>query len=65
MGDVVDCLKREAMAAAQRVWNPSPLRDPVRKAAFEEERKNYYATMKFADVEQGIVVKRHGRLQLA
>jgi lipopolysaccharide biosynthesis glycosyltransferase len=65
MDDVVDCLKREAVTAARRVWNPSPLRDPVRRAAFKEERENYYATTKFADVEQGIVVKREGRLQLA
>jgi len=63
--DVVDCLKREAVTTARRIWNPSPLRDPARRAAFEEERKNYYATTKFADAEQGIVVKRQGRLQLA
>jgi lipopolysaccharide biosynthesis glycosyltransferase len=65
MDDFVQCLKREAMTIVQRIWNPSPLRDPARRVAYEEERNHYYATMKFADVEQGIVVNRQGRLQLA
>jgi lipopolysaccharide biosynthesis glycosyltransferase len=64
MEDVVDCLKREAATLISRIKTRSPLRDPARKAAFDEELREYHRSIKFADVEQGLVVKREGRLEL-
>ena len=57
---------RHAVVRRYRRWRqPSPLRDPARRAAFEQEVREQYRGERFVDVRQGIVVERDGRLRRA
>lgn len=63
--DLGQALRHEVVARRRRWRRPSPLRDPARRAAFEQEVREQYRGERFADVRQGLVVERDGRLQCA
>jgi lipopolysaccharide biosynthesis glycosyltransferase len=63
--DLALALRHEVLVRYRRWRRPSPLRDPARRAAFEQEVREQYRGERFVDVRQGIVVEREGRLRRA
>ena len=65
LGDLIGSVKHEVKVSVERLTRPSPLRDPARRAAFAEEMQRFNTETRFADVEQGIVLRHEGCLRLA
>jgi lipopolysaccharide biosynthesis glycosyltransferase len=52
--DLLGSLRHEVTAACIKWTVKNPLRDPVRRAAYEAELTNYKATTRYADIEQNL-----------
>jgi lipopolysaccharide biosynthesis glycosyltransferase len=62
--DLIGSLQHEYRVCIERVVHRSPLQDSARRAAFAKEMQQFNAGTRFADVEQGIVLRRNGCFHL-